>query len=86
MHHFGKYDTHHMETLIGKFPSLFPRCRIDAGSLPVLIRSTQDRSNSFLEIFMHATVEDRVADVVPKIEWTDEEDIDAWNLRNCIYL
>lgn len=82
---FGS-STYHLETLICKLSSLVAGGAVYPTTLLIVLCGLQDPRNGSLQLFVHHTVQDGMADVIAEIKWADEEDINTWDFGNRINL
>lgn len=66
----------HLKPLVREFPSLISRRSIDPRGLLVLLGHSLDLRNSLLELIVHRSVQNRVADVIAQIERPAKQHID----------
>lgn len=64
-------ELYHMETLVCVFLRRFTGCRIDANPLAVVSCGFTDPFNGSQQIFVECSTNNRTANVVSKIPWTD---------------
>lgn len=81
----GKAATYHVETLVGVLLCSRTTDAVDTGPLSVIDSSLADPLNRSLEVFMECA-RDGTADIVSQIPGSDEQDVDAGDLGNLLYL
>lgn len=64
----------------------FARNAVNTGFLPVLGCSFTDTFHGSKQVFVERSTDNRPANVVPEIPWSNQQDIDTWNLRNLLDL
>lgn len=80
-----KTATYHVETLVGVLLCSRTTHAVDTGPLSVIDSRLADPLNRSLEVFMECA-HDGTADVVSQIPGSNEQDIDAGDLGNLLYL
>ena len=79
----GEY---HVEALIGEQPCLVARSTVYTSLLTIVNGSLVDLGDGLLQVLMHRSIEDWMADIIAQVERSNQQYIDPRNLCNGIHL